>query len=112
VYHITSIYVQIYISVYAHVLQIVTLGIYLNSILAAQSIVVALTRTKLYKVESKSMATGKNTYRHSIFLEKAFVEDSLFPFKAGDNLIARIESDKLVIAKEDNVPQPSHSSSF
>ena len=56
------------------------------------------TRTKLYKVEAKSV-TGKPTYRHSIFLEKAFVEDSLFPFKAGENLIARIESGKLVITK-------------
>jgi hypothetical protein len=34
-------------------------------------------------------------------LEKAFVEDSLFPFKAGENLIARIESGKLVITKAD-----------
>ena len=58
------------------------------------------TRTKLYKVEAKSV-TGKPTYRHSIFLEKAFVEDSLFPFKAGENLIARIESGKLVITKVD-----------
>ena len=56
------------------------------------------TRTKLYKVESKSI-TGKPTYRHSIFLEKAFVEDSLFPFKPGDNLTVRIDKDKLVITK-------------
>jgi hypothetical protein len=58
------------------------------------------TRTKLYKVEAKSV-TGKSTYRHSIFLEKSFVEDSLFPFKAGENLIARIENDKLIITKAD-----------
>lgn len=64
---------------------------------------VSHTRTKLYKVESKSTTTGNNTYRHSIFLEKAFVEDSLFPFKAGDNLILNIESDKVVIAKENSV---------
>jgi hypothetical protein len=30
------------------------------------------------------------------------VEDSLFPFKAGDNLILKIKSDKVVIAKENN----------
>jgi hypothetical protein len=65
-----------------------------------RSTVVSHTRTKLYKVESKSTTTGNNTYRHSIFLEKAFVEDSLFPFKAGDNLILKIKSDKVVIAKE------------
>ena len=61
---------------------------------------VSHTRTKLYKVESKSTTTGNNTYRHSIFLEKAFVEDSLFPFKAGESLIAKIRDDKLVIAKK------------
>jgi hypothetical protein len=27
----------------------------------------------------------KPTFRHSILLEKAFVEDSLFHFKPGDN---------------------------
>jgi hypothetical protein len=59
------------------------------------------TRTKLYKVEAKS-GTGKPTYRHSIFLEKAFVEDSQFPFRAGENLIVRIENDKLIITKASN----------
>jgi hypothetical protein len=57
------------------------------------------TKTKLYKVESKSPKTGVRTYRHSIFLEKAFVEDSLFPFKAGDNLIVRIDKDRLIVTK-------------
>jgi hypothetical protein len=61
--------------------------------------VVSFTRTKLYKVESTSSATGKKTYRHSIFLEKAFVEDSLFPFKPGDDLIVKIEADRLIITK-------------
>jgi hypothetical protein len=49
-------------------------------------------------VELKS-STGKPTYRHSIFLEKAFVEDSLFPFKQGDNLVARIENNRITIAQ-------------
>jgi hypothetical protein len=57
------------------------------------------TKTKLYKVESKSTKTGVKTYRHSIFLEKAFVEDSLFPFKPGENLIVRIDKDRLIITK-------------
>jgi hypothetical protein len=57
------------------------------------------TKTKLYKVETKSVKTGVKTYRHSIFLEKAFVEDSLFPFKAGENLIVRIDRDRLIITK-------------
>jgi hypothetical protein len=56
------------------------------------------TKTKLYMVELKS-STGKPTYRHSIFLEKAFVEDSLFPFKQGDNLVARIENNRITIAQ-------------
>jgi hypothetical protein len=41
-----------------------------------------------------------NRYRHSIFLERAFVEDSSFPSKAGASLIAKIKDDKLVIAKK------------
>jgi hypothetical protein len=32
-------------------------------------------------------------------MEKAFVEDSLFPFKAGENLIVRIDKDRLIITK-------------
>lgn len=55
---------------------------------------------QLHKVESKSMATGNNTYRDTIFLEKAFVEDNSFPFRAGERLIAKIEADRLVIAKK------------
>jgi hypothetical protein len=47
---------------------------------------------------------SKNQYtvRHSIFLEKAFVEDNLFPFKAGDFLIIRIDSnrDRLIVTKD------------
>ena len=56
-------------------------------------------KTKLYKVESKSAKTGVKTYRHSIFLEKAFVEDSLFPFKPDENLIVKIDKDRLIITK-------------
>jgi hypothetical protein len=44
------------------------------------------------------MVTGNNTYRDTIFLEKAFVEDNSFPFRAGESLIAKIEADRLVIA--------------
>lgn len=76
-------YVYIYISI---------LQLYISD-MASQ------TRTKLYKVESKSAKTGVKTYRHSIFLEKAFVEDSLFPFKAGENLIVRIDKDRLIVTK-------------
>jgi hypothetical protein len=60
---------------------------------------VSQTKTKLYKVESKSKKTGVRTYRHSIFLEKAFVEDSLFPFKAGEKLIINIDNDKLIVSR-------------
>ena len=56
-------------------------------------------KTKLYKVESKSTKTGVKTYRHSIFLEKAFVEDSSFPFKPSENLIVRIDKDRLIITR-------------
>ena len=64
-----------------------------------KSNMVSQTKTKLYKVESKSPKTGVKTYRHSIFLEKGFVEDSSFPFKAGENLIVRINKDRLIVTK-------------
>ena len=63
---------------------------------------VSKTKTKLYKVESKSKVTGINTCRHSIFLEKAFVEDSLFPFKPRDNLIAEIDKHSLIITNAED----------
>lgn len=72
-------------------------SVYLNTLDVPTVMVVSHTRIILYKVESKSN-TGKPTYRHSIFLEKAFVEDSLFPFKPGDNLVARIENNRITIA--------------
>jgi hypothetical protein len=42
---------------------------------------------------------GKPTYRHSIFLEKAFVEHSKLLFNPGDILVARIENNKITNAK-------------
>lgn len=44
---------------------------------------------KLYKVDS----------RHTIYLPKDFVNDSAFPFKPNEKLIAKIENRKLVIEK-------------
>jgi len=60
---------------------------------------VSETKTKLYKVESKSPKTGVTTYRHSIFLEKAFVEDSSFPFKPSENLKVSIDKDRLIVTR-------------
>jgi hypothetical protein len=45
------------------------------------------TRTKIIKVGS----------RHTIYLEKAFVEDSQFPFKPNQPLSVRIDKNRLVI---------------
>ena len=75
------------------------LYVYQFQIYLSKSNMASQTKTKLYKVESKSPKTGVKTYRHSIFLEKAFVEDSLFPFKAGENLLVRIDKDRLVITR-------------
>ena len=57
------------------------------------------TKTRLFRVMAKSK--NQVTARHTIFLEKAFVEDSLFPFKAGDVLVIRIDPDneRLIITK-------------
>ena len=73
--------------------------IYLTSKICLACNMASQTKAKLYKVESKSAKTGVKTYRHSIFLEKAFVEDSLFPFKPGENLIVRMDKDRLIVTK-------------
>ena len=38
--------------------------------------------------------------RHSINLPSDFVRDSAFPFEVGEELIARIEDDKVIIEKK------------
>ncbi|MEM4378289.1 MAG: hypothetical protein QXX85_04810 [Candidatus Nitrosotenuis sp.] len=48
---------------------------------------VSETNTKITKVGS----------RHTIYLEKAFVEDSAFPFKPDQPLKVKIEGNKLVV---------------
>jgi hypothetical protein len=50
---------------------------------------VAETKVKIYAVAS----------RHSINLPSEFVRDSAFPFKVGEELLARIEGNKVVITK-------------
>lgn len=45
---------------------------------------------KIYAVKS----------RHTINLPSDFVRDSAFPFKVGDELVARIENGKIVIEKK------------
>jgi hypothetical protein len=37
--------------------------------------------------------------RHSMYLQKALVEDSAFPFKPGESLIIRIEREMLVVER-------------
>ncbi|MGB7955273.1 MAG: hypothetical protein WCF23_14940 [Candidatus Nitrosopolaris sp.] len=49
------------------------------------------TKTKIIKVGS----------RHTIYLEKAFVEDSLFPFKPNQPLSVRINKNMLIIEKRE-----------
>lgn len=39
--------------------------------------------------------------RHSINLPSEFVRDSAFPFKVGEELVARIEEGKVVIEKKE-----------
>ena len=46
-------------------------------------------KTKIHRVDS----------RHTIYLRKELVNDSNFPFKAGELLIIRIEGNRLVIEK-------------
>lgn len=52
-------------------------------------IMVGQTKTKILKVGS----------RHTIYLEKAFVEDSAFPFKPNEPLIVKIDDERLIIER-------------
>jgi hypothetical protein len=49
--------------------------------------------------EAKVKIYGRNA-RHSINLPSDFVRDSAFPFKVGEELIARIVNDKVIIEKK------------
>lgn len=42
--------------------------------------------------------------RHSINLPSDFVRDSAFPFEVGEELVARIEGDKVIIEKMKHEP--------
>lgn len=58
------------------------------------------TKVKIYAVGS----------RHSINLPSEFVRDSAFPFQAGEDLVARIDGDQIIIEKlRKNASQASHS---
>ena len=50
---------------------------------------VSQTKTKIAKVGS----------RHTIYLEKAFVEDSSFPFKPNEYLSIKIDKNRLIVEK-------------
>ncbi len=50
---------------------------------------VAQTKTKILRVGS----------RHTIYLEKSFVEDSAFPFKPNEPISVRVEGKKLIVEK-------------
>lgn len=49
--------------------------------------------------EAKVKLYGSKS-RHSINLPSDFVRDSAFPFKVGEELVARIEGEKVVIEKK------------
>ena len=80
VVHIKSVY--IIISTLKLILE------YLNQY-TPYSNMVSKTNTKITKVGS----------RHTIYLEKSFVEDSAFPFKPNGELLVRIEGNRIIIEK-------------
>ncbi len=47
------------------------------------------TKTKIYKVGS----------RHTIYLQKDLISDSAFPFRPDEELVIKIEDDKLIVEK-------------
>ena len=50
---------------------------------------VAQTKTKILRVGS----------RHTIYLEKSFVEDSAFPFKPGESIAIRVDGKRLIVER-------------
>jgi hypothetical protein len=48
--------------------------------------------------ETNTKITKFGGSRHTIYLEKAFVEDSAFPFKVGEPLKVKIEGNRLVVS--------------
>jgi hypothetical protein len=70
------------------------------------------TKTRLFRVMAKSK--NQVTARHTIFLEKALVEDSLFPFKAGDVLLVRIDpdNDRLIVTKASSSSSSSNNNRY
>lgn len=48
---------------------------------------------------AKIYQTGKKQKKHLLFMRKDLVEDSKFPFKPGEELIARIEGNKIILEK-------------
>jgi hypothetical protein len=49
----------------------------------------------------KETKTKINEYRsrHTIYFQKDFVSDSSFPFKVGEEIIAKIQGDKVILEK-------------
>ena len=47
------------------------------------------TKTKILRVGS----------RHTVYLEKGFVEDSAFPFKPDEPLVVKVDGKRLIIEK-------------
>jgi len=43
----------------------------------------------------------KSGYRHFVYLPKDLVEDSAFPFKPRELLVARIDGDTVVLSRND-----------
>ena len=64
----------------------------------------------LITVYTKSVINGKSYEnqgskvgsRHTIYLEKPFVEDSAFSFKPKEPIVVRIEKNRLVVEKADS----------
>ena len=52
-------------------------------------ILVGKTQTKILKVGS----------RHTVYLEKSFVEDTNFPFKPAEPLVAKIEKNRVILER-------------
>ena len=55
--------------------------------------------TELLMVKEAPTKINQVGSRHTLYLQKSLVEDSTFPFKPSEPLIARIEDEKLIIER-------------
>jgi hypothetical protein len=73
--------------------------IFLPTIVLTLMLILVCTTVLLYlvgKTQTKILKVGS---RHTVYLEKSFVEDTNFPFKPAEPLVAKIEKNRVILER-------------